>query len=104
MSSGLVLPPARLDARAWCRRVWYRTRDGGETPATVEAVDVMHPPPSFCVRLDGAASTRETEAPRLRAMPAADDPCAAAPPGAQGPCLQPCDTIHNNIQPYIFQP
>lgn len=80
---------AVLDACAWCRRVWYRTRDGGETPATVEAVDVMHPPPSFCVRLDGAASMRETEAPRLRAMPAAEDPRAAAPPGAPGPAWNP---------------
>ena len=80
---------ALLDVRAWCCRVWYRTRDGGEMAATVEAVDVMHPPPSFCVRLDGAASTRETEAPRLRAMPAADDPRAAAPPGARAPAWNP---------------
>ena len=75
--------PALLEARTWYRRVWYRTRDGGEMPATVEAVDIMHPPPSFCVRLDGAASTRETEAPRLRAMPADEDPRAAAPSGAR---------------------
>ncbi len=58
--------------------MWYRARDGSELAATVEGVDITHPPPSFCVRLDGAESTRETEASRLRAMPAADDPRAAA--------------------------
>ncbi|KAK9819265.1 hypothetical protein WJX81_000928 [Elliptochloris bilobata] len=61
-------------------RVWYRARDDAETPATVEGVDIMHPPPSFCVRLDGADSTRETEAPHLRAMTAGEDPCGAAKP------------------------
>ena len=56
----------------------------------MEAVDVSHPPPSFCVRLDGAASTRETEAPRLRAMPPAEDRRAAAPPGGTlAPCAVP---------------
>ncbi len=66
-------------------RVWYRARDGAEAPATVEAVDVTHPPPSFCVRLDGAGAPRETEAPRLRAMAAGEDPRAAAAAGGPPP-------------------
>ncbi len=66
-------------------RVWYRARDGAEAPATVEAVDVTHPPPSFCVRLDGAGAPRETEAPRLRAMAAGEDPRATAEAGGPPP-------------------
>ena len=33
--------------------------------AEVVSVDVTHPPPSFCIRLEGTQSTRETEAERL---------------------------------------
>ncbi len=45
--------------------MWYIDREGKRCAAVVLAVDVMHPPPSYCIHLDGANSSRETEGHRL---------------------------------------
>ena len=41
---------------AWLCSVWYHERDNNRQTAAVVAVDVMHPPPSYCIRLEGADS------------------------------------------------
>lgn len=46
-------------------RVWYVDRAGNRKPAVVEDLDTTHPPPSYTIRLEGASSTRSTEADRL---------------------------------------
>ena len=61
----LILQVFHAELLCLLRRVWYRTSSGARTAAHVVSVDVTHPPPSFCVRLEGAQSTRETEAERL---------------------------------------
>ena len=45
--------------------MWYLDRDQQRQPAIVMAVDVTHPPPAYCIRLEGADSTRDTEEARL---------------------------------------
>lgn len=45
--------------------MWYIDREGNRCAAVVLAIDLMHPPPSYCIRLDGADSSRETEGHRL---------------------------------------
>ncbi len=61
--------------------VWYLDRHEQRQPAIVVAVDVMHPPPSYCIRLEGADSTRDTEEARLepRAAQPLPKPAQSAP-------------------------
>ena len=49
--------------------VWYLDRDRNRQAAVVMSVDVMHPPASYCIRLDGADTTRDTEESRLEPRP-----------------------------------
>lgn len=64
--------------------VWYIDKDSNRQPAVVVAVDVTHPPPSYCIRLDGADRTRDTEEGRLELRAA-----QTLPKPAQGdsPCI-----------------
>ncbi len=77
--------------------VWYVDREGTRRAALVLSVDVMHPPPSYCIRLDGADSTRETEGHRLELRAVADAP--GVQPGSttsqQCPALDQC---------FVFRP
>lgn len=57
--------------------VWYLDRDRQRQPAVVMALDVTHPPPAYCIRLEGADGTRDTEEARLQ-------PRAAQPLPAPG--------------------
>ena len=61
------------------RSVWYMDRHQQRQPAVVVAVDVMHPPPSYCIRLEGADSTRDTEEARLEPRAAQPLPKPAQP-------------------------
>ena len=87
------------------RRVWYRTSSGARTAAEVVSVDLTHPPPSFCVRLEGAQSTRETEADRLSPWDAPAAPLAApaspaepaAPAGEIGEHCLLCGTVQASL-------
>ena len=67
--------------------VWYVDREGTRRAALVLSVDVMHPPPSYCIRLDGADSTRETEGHRLELRAVADAP--GVQPGATASLTMP---------------
>ena len=79
------LPAFMCQGRLRCslpmRSVWYMDRHQQRQPATVVAVDVMHPPPSYCIRLEGADSTRDTEEARLepRAAQLLPKPAKSAP-------------------------
>ncbi len=84
------------------RRVWYRTSSGARTAAEVVSVDVTHPPPSFCVRLEGAQSTRETEAHRLSpwdgpAAPLAAPESPAEPAGESGNHHLLCSSVQDAV-------
>lgn len=57
--------------------VWYLDRDSKRQAAIVVAVDVTHPPPAYCIRLEGADSTRDTEESRLEPRDAQAVPKAA---------------------------
>lgn len=51
----------------------------------VLSVNVMHPPPSYCIRLDGADSTRETEGHRLELRNVIDAPADQTDTSADQP-------------------
>ena len=57
--------------------VWYLDRDGNRQAAIVMSVDVMHPPASYCIRLEGADNTRDTEEGRLEPRPTQELPIPA---------------------------
>ena len=57
--------------------VWYLDRDKNRQAAVVMSVDVMHPPASYCIRLEGADSTRDTEESRLETRPTQEPPISA---------------------------
>ena len=60
--------------------MWYIDREGNRCAAVVSAIDLMHPPPSYCIRLNGADSLRETEGHRLELRTLTHAP--AGQPGA----------------------
>ena len=57
--------------------VWYLDRDKKRQAAVVMSVDVMHPPASYCIRLEGADNTRDTEESRLEPRPTQKPPISA---------------------------
>ena len=57
--------------------VWYLDRDKKRQAAVVMSVDVMHPPASYCIRLEGADNTRDTEESRLEPRPTQELPISA---------------------------
>ena len=57
--------------------VWYLDRDKNRQAAVVMSVDVMHPPASYCIRLEGADNTRDTEESRLETRPTKEPPISA---------------------------
>ena len=70
--------------------MWYLDRNRLRQPAVVVAVDVMHPPPAYCILLEGADSTRDTEEARLepraaQLLPALGQPAPEAKPAAAEP-------------------
>lgn len=65
--------------------IWYIHGEGKRQPGTVMSVDVTHPPPSYCIRLDGADSTRDTELSRLEPRAAQPLPKAAQPASDAAP-------------------
>ena len=57
--------------------VWYLDRDRNRQAAIVMSVDVMHPPASYCIRLEGADSTRDTEESRREPRSPLEQPISA---------------------------
>ncbi len=57
--------------------VWYLDRNKKRQAAVVMSVDVMHPPASYCIRLEGADTTRDTEESRLEPRPTQKPPMPA---------------------------